>query len=459
MDWLQLLQEQQRDFLDRLQSHHLLHSNKAGRHSEVVTISGDKLEQIKSLCRHLISRYQLDRVNRDYSFIFQQLLAQKLAEKVIAFRLANLIDLVNFKKEYSQKLTSNITLSINTQLNLKVKVIDYKQKTLPNNLKYFIEPQEIEADRIFIFAIVPRVDTFSTKGIEVIIAGFFPCNLLKNTDKFQHKIEFANLLYSGGILSYLTQVNQSNSDYLQLAQTCLDVDDYTGTIENLNLALESDTRQDLAYKTMGYTKYLMGDKSGSIVEYNKAIKINPYYTEAYLNRADSYYQLEDYQNAATDYTEVIRLSSQNGSFYIWRGDALCRLGEYSKAILDYNEAIRINPSDYICYVWRADACFQIEDYQRAEADYSMAITLNERKDDDYLSIYLLDSIYFNRGNARYYLGNYLQAIKDYSRAIEINPSYAEAYLKRAITYYKLGDYQAGVADYNRAVEINPELTI
>jgi tetratricopeptide (TPR) repeat protein len=454
MDWLKILQEQQQDFIERLQSHHLLHSSKAGRHGEVITITGEILEKIKNLCQQLIVKYELDRSRWEYSFIFQQILAQKLAEKTIAYRLANSIDLVSFKKEYPQKLVANISLATNSELSLKVKVITGSK----TDIQYFIEPKEFRNDRIFVFAIIPEKINFLATNIEVIVSGFLPSNNLTITED-PLKIGLKDLLYSGGLTSYLNNTELPEIDSLRLAQNCLSNRDYRGTIENLNIAIQEDDRQDIAYKTMGYTRYLMGDKEGSIEDYNRAIELNPNYAEAYLNRADSYYQLEDYRKAIIDYTEVIRINSYNGSFYIWRGDALSRLGEYNKAILDYNEAIRINPQDYICYVWRAEARLRMEDYQGAVEDYSIAIEFGTPQNEDSLAIYVLDSIYFNRGNARYHLGEYRSAIEDYSQAIEINSNYAEAYLKRAIVYYKVGDYQSGVSDYEKATKIDPAFSI
>jgi tetratricopeptide (TPR) repeat protein len=454
MDWLKILQEQQQDFIDRLQSHHLLPSYKAGRHGEIITITGKTLEKIKSLCQQLIIKYELDRSRWEYSFIFQQILAQKLAEKAIAYRLSNSIDLLGFKKEYSQKLVANIPLANDSKISLKVKISAFQ--TVES--QYIINSKELINNRVFVFAIIPEKVNFLTTNTEIIIAGFLPSSNFKNT-KNKLKINLERLLYSGGLPSYLNVKERENIDPLELAQNCLLIRDYRGTIENLSIALQRDEQQDIAYKTMGYTRYLMGDKEGSIEDYNKAIDLNPNYAEAYLNRADSYYQLENYDKAILDYTEVIKINSYNGSFYIWRGDALCRLGAYDKAILDYNEAIRINPQDYICYVWRAEARLQIKDYQGAIEDYSIAINFNTAKNEDSLAVYVLDSIYFNRGNARYHLGEYQGTIEDYSQAIKINPNYAEAYLKRAIVYYKLGDYQLGVSDYEKATKIDPTFSI
>ncbi|PSJ71496.1 hypothetical protein C7N43_39035, partial [Sphingobacteriales bacterium UPWRP_1] len=47
------------------------------------------------------------------------------------------------------------------------------------------------------------------------------------------------------------------------------------------------------------------------------------------------------------------------------------------------------------------------------------------------------------------------AIFAYTNAIQIDPSYAEAYMKRAIAYSRMRQDTEAMADYNKAMELNP----
>ena len=65
--------------------------------------------------------------------------------------------------------------------------------------------------------------------------------------------------------------------------------------------------------------------------------------------------------------------------------------------------------------------------------------------------------YNNRGTAYGELGNYQQAIKDFTKAIELNPQYAMAYYNRGLTYGRnLGNYQQAIKDYTKAIQLNPQ---
>jgi len=48
------------------------------------------------------------------------------------------------------------------------------------------------------------------------------------------------------------------------------------------------------------------------------------------------------------------------------------------------------------------------------------------------------------------------AIEYYTKAIELNPEYAEAYYKRGTAYYNLKEYDKAIADYNKAMELDPK---
>jgi tetratricopeptide (TPR) repeat protein len=52
--------------------------------------------------------------------------------------------------------------------------------------------------------------------------------------------------------------------------------------------------------------------------------------------------------------------------------------------------------------------------------------------------------YFDRGKAKYDLGDYRGAIQDYNKVMELNPNYAFAYLNRGVAKYALGDYKGAI---------------
>ena len=63
--------------------------------------------------------------------------------------------------------------------------------------------------------------------------------------------------------------------------------------------------------------------------------------------------------------------------------------------------------------------------------------------------------YFERGNRFYYAGKYSKAVDDFSKAIQLDPNYADAYNNRGVAYYDLKKYDEAIRDYNYAIQFDP----
>jgi len=88
-------------------------------------------------------------------------------------------------------------------------------------------------------------------------------------------------------------------------------------------------------------------------------------------------------------------------------------------------------------------------YKEAIEAYSRAIELNPRYAD----------AYHNRGCAYGNLKDSAKAIEDLNRAIELAPRDADAYYNRGVAYQNLKDSAKAIADYNRAIEFAPRLAV
>lgn len=66
-----------------------------------------------------------------------------------------------------------------------------------------------------------------------------------------------------------------------------------------------------------------------------------------------------------------------------------------------------------------------------------------------------DTLNFDSGVEDFQKKEYQEAINDYTKAIEINPDYADAYFYRGCAKHKLKNYRGALADFSRAIQINP----
>ncbi|MDY7042558.1 MAG: tetratricopeptide repeat protein [Chloroflexota bacterium] len=77
----------------------------------------------------------------------------------------------------------------------------------------------------------------------------------------------------------------------------------------------------------------------------------------------------------------------------------------------------------------------------------------------------IQSRFYNlRGSSHRHLGNryadlaeYDRAVQDFSKAIDLDPSYAEAYYNRGVLYWReFSNHYRAIRDLTRAIELNPQ---
>lgn len=66
-------------------------------------------------------------------------------------------------------------------------------------------------------------------------------------------------------------------------------------------------------------------------------------------------------------------------------------------------------------------------------------------------------MYFYRGNEKYLMRIYQDAITAYNEAIRLQPDFANAYVNRGLTKEKLGQHESAIMDYSSAIKIDPTL--
>ena len=98
------------------------------------------------------------------------------------------------------------------------------------------------------------------------------------------------------------------------------------------------------------------------------------------------------------------------------------------------------------YILWGNAKYNIGDYVDAIEDYYMVIEL---KPDD------VDA-YNNMGLAKYHLNQYFDAIADFDTAIRLKPDYAHAYINRGIAKSGLRQFAAAISDFDIAIRLKPD---
>jgi len=170
-------------------------------------------------------------------------------------------------------------------------------------------------------------------------------------------------------------------------------------------------------------------------DYLRSIYTAPNHS-AYLFQREFYevkfYEFKNFVQAAKD--EYVKVIPETGSAYSntfqnnynW-GILKYRAGDYIKAIEYFEKAIAMNPntSDFMLFAYLGNAQSKLHRYSDAVDSYDRALSINPSNVMQY-SNWVRN--YFNRGVAKYYLGDMGGACKDWNKALELGFGPAHDYI-------------------------------
>ena len=289
---------------------------------------------------------------------------------------------------------------------------------------------------------------------------------------------------------------------------------YQRAIGDLDQALELDRFYSQAYRLRGDTYRELGqllqarfddafaESTGAFLDdplmLNQVIIQGPQDAEDYKTRGLAYLSIGEHARAIRDLDQALTLAPRNAKFHFNRGRAYSGLGDYPQALKDFDQAIHISrghlylkdPIFFSYFFSRALARFNLGDYQGAIADLDRAIndfphpdvpeahvlrgisygrlgraemaaevlreyvTAIDDLDLGYRHNLQVASVFYTRGLAHFYLGNFLQAIVYFDEAIKLTPQLAEALAMRGRALLALGREGEAARDLERAERLN-----
>lgn len=467
MDWITLLRSLQSDFIKRLNTGCLLHCETEGQYSELTIISGERLKALREFCWLMAEKYKRTSPVRD---VFLNNLKGKLGEEVVKERLANFITEVDYEKRFGGDGKIDFTLTADPAIGVEVK----SRHGSFDKVRWTVSSEEVEKNAVVVCILIQESVNEAQSKYHLFLAGFLPTQMIKlRTGKISFGIN--QLLYGGGLLSYLEQLQTSQKpkqqippqqpkNYLLKPQLYPDENDYI-------IYREPDLNQ--LYGKLGDECFTKGEYVEAITNYNQVLQANLQDADIYYKRGLAHYQLGDYLAAINDYTQAIKINLNYAKAYNQRGLARYQIRDYAAAIEDYTQAIRINPHVAITYKNRADARYHLGDNQGAIEDYTQAVKMNphyastdksreiprnllgvQQQFTEEIKIEPHDAVgYKNRGDSLSELENYERAIANYTQAIQINPNYVDAYKNRGHARFELGDKQGAIEDFQKVADI------
>jgi tetratricopeptide (TPR) repeat protein len=221
---------------------------------------------------------------------------------------------------------------------------------------------------------------------------------------------------------------------------------YDEAVADYNRTLALDASDAGTYHNRGVAYYHLGKNAQAITDYNKALELKLDNAEVYNNRGAAYAALGKADSAIGDFTKAISLSPEYAEAYNNRGTEYAKARMFEAAITDFDKAIQLKP-DYVDAVRNREmAANDLRSTRATNAQQSMAGAEPSTDPEFYLS----------RGLQYGRTGNTADAIKDFDRALQLRPTYADAFNNRGIANAMIGNYDASFADFAKAIQTKPD---
>jgi protein O-mannosyl-transferase len=148
------------------------------------------------------------------------------------------------------------------------------------------------------------------------------------------------------------------------------------------------------------------------------------------------------QGAAAIYVGVFAVVTWN-QCSVWRdGETL------------WTAVMKKYPSDPLAYGQRGFWYRSKGRREEALTDYNRAVEILDKAPEKFTKDKV--TVHNSRGKTLFDMGRTPEAIADYTKAIQYDPTYAEAYINRGAAYGKSGQNELALADFNKGIELDPK---
>lgn len=216
-------------------------------------------------------------------------------------------------------------------------------------------------------------------------------------------------------------------------------------------ALPSEAKAELqkkkdaeAKKLEGNTFYKQRNFEKAIELYSAAIELNPAEMTYYSNLAAVFMEQKEYDKAIAEVEKAIKLAENGPYDYVKMGKSMARKanclflkGEFDEAIEVYQNAL-LEHNDY-------NIKEGLKKVQKAKAESAAKAYINPE----------IAETHKAKGNDLFKAGDFPGAIKEFDEAIKRDPSNKAYYSNRSFAYIKLMEPTYALKDAEKAIELDP----
>ncbi|MBQ7279974.1 MAG: tetratricopeptide repeat protein [Bacteroidales bacterium] len=267
-------------------------------------------------------------------------------------------------------------------------------------------------------------------------------------------------------------LSQRGDVYLKIADTAAALKDYTEAIK----ICKDEEKLQRFYSDRAQLYYELREYDLSNEDYEQIVNLDEGGATGHLGQARNLIALRQYEKAIEKLDHVVRMHSDNSRVYSFRAEAYMRMHRYSEAADDIISALDIDADNkaWVLLQMMADSSFSVMNTKlrvraakQPQADnwqFYLA-TINEiaKRYDDAIAYYSKahtlspnDVFASSMGDCYKKKGDFQQAIRYYSEAMDLDSTDYRHLLNRAKAEYSAGLYDDAIADYDRLIEESPD---
>lgn len=180
--------------------------------------------------------------------------------------------------------------------------------------------------------------------------------------------------------------------------------------------------------------------------YQQQLEADPQDYDTYFRRANEYYRHNMYDKALSDIDNAIKYTPKSDTDlrfqeYTLRANIYSMQGRNAEALADLTEALKLDGTSYVTIYQKANVDFELGNYDAAKAGYNKLQRLNNRSQEALFGLARVAVKENNIGMANDYI----------EQAVAMDPSNADAYVRRASVYQLMGNTSAAVDDLILAI--------
>lgn len=175
--------------------------------------------------------------------------------------------------------------------------------------------------------------------------------------------------------AYADALDKAVESYVRMGEETMTLDTKS-TINNLNVALKLNPRNEKALFLLGRIYLDVGQLENAVVTFQRLLEINPNYEEANRYLGNAYFQIKDYEKALTYLGQELDNHPNDFQALVDRAEVHIARGNYNAAQSDLNAAKAQDAKNWYSYYLSALLAYRQQDYAAARASLMEAL---ERK--------------------------------------------------------------------------------